>query len=571
MRGPAIAAAIAAALAATLALWRSSSTRTGSSTALDPTTPSATPAPAPPRRPPGPTASNTEAADYVGPAQCGECHTDNAGRWRASLHATMTQDVGGAAVRGDFADVTLAYAGGRARFHRQGGAPAMTLTGADGAVRRYRVTRTIGSRGLQEYVGVAVDDPAARELRLPFAWWLARPGWYPQPFYDSWFDDEYDGDRPRVDVHASAEPWAERCAWCHNTYPFVARLERPGIGHGPERHLAPLGPPRDHYPAPIAELVTVGISCESCHLGGREHAAAPDERAPSFAPRGPRIVRLPDAPTGDDRADPDVLGPICAQCHSTPSPRFPDGSVARNSAESLAMAAGACATAIRCVDCHDPHQRGPTPGGPDRAEHVAACLGCHPALATPAAQAAHGHHAPADATCLDCHLPRLVQGIGTYVRSHRISSPTDARMLAAGAPNACNLCHLDRSIAWTAARLTAWGYPVTPQASWAAAYGGDLEFAVGLAWLSHPQPYVRMTAAAAFARAGDRAALPALVARLDDPRANTRMWMLFAVERLLGSRLDAGRYDPLAPPAVRARQVARLAAAVATASARRAR
>jgi HEAT repeat protein len=144
-------------------------------------------------------------------------------------------------------------------------------------------------------------------------------------------------------------------------------------------------------------------------------------------------------------------------------------------------------------------------------------------------------------------------------------------MLAVGAPNACNLCHLDRSIAWTAAALTRWGKAIAPAPDWAAAYGGDLDYAVGLAWLLHPQDYVRMTAAAAFARAGDPAALPALVAGLDDARANTRMWMVFAIEALVGRRLTRAEYDPLAPPALRARQAAALARAVATGSARRAR
>jgi hypothetical protein len=276
-----------------------------------------------------------------------------------------------------------------------------------------------------------------------------------------------------------------------------------------------------------------------------------------LSPRGVQVVRNPDAVPGP-ATDPRGLGAICAQCHSAPSPRFPDGSAARNSSEALAMAAGACASAIRCVDCHDPHVRGPDPGSGDRADHLAACVGCHRELAPPPAQAAHAGHAPGDATCLDCHLPRLVQGLTTYVRSHRISSPTDPRMLAVGAPNACNLCHLDRSIAWTAAALAALGQgDRRPAPDWAAAYGGDLDYAVGLAWLRHPEDYVRMTAAAAFARAGDPAALPALVAGLDDVRANTRMWMVFAIEALVGRRLTRAEYDPLAPPALRARQASR--------------
>jgi hypothetical protein len=69
---------------------------------------------------------------------------------------------------------------------------------------------------------------------------------------------------------------------------------------------------------------------------------------------------------------------------------------------------------------------------------------------------------------------------------------------------------------------------------------------------------VRSIAAAAFARAGRRAALPLLLARLDDPVAYVRMRLFFAVEELLGRPLSRAEYDPRAGPATRAEQAARL-------------
>lgn len=516
--------------------------------------------------------SNVDDRDYLGPAACTGCHADNGARWRGSLHATMTQRADAAAILGDFDGATVAYGGGRARFERIGGAAIMALTDRGGVTRRFRVTRTIGTRALQEYVGVAIDDAAAEEVRLPWGWWRARAGWYPQPYYDSWFDAEYDGSQPRFDAFAApTEPWAGRCAWCHTTYPFALRLARPGVGAGPERGLAAVAPALPDGVLPVARIVVDGVACESCHFGGRAHAAAPEQVAPTFAPRGPAVIAADGgALPPSDRDDPRTIGAICAQCHSTPSPRFPDGSAARNSSESLAMASGACATAIRCVDCHDPHSRGADSGAPDQPAHLAACVRCHAELATPAAARAHARHDPDVVSCLDCHLPRIVQGLGTYVRSHRVSSPTDPAMLSTGAPNACNLCHLDRSIAWTARALTAWGATVTPLPTWRAAYGGDLDYAVGPAWLTHREPYVRMTAAHAYARAGDRGALPRLVEATDDAQANTRMWIVLAIEALAGRRLRVDEYDPLAAPAVRARQLAGLRRwAAATASARR--
>jgi hypothetical protein len=517
-----------------------------------------------PTVPPSP-ASNITRADYVGPEVCADCHPENHAAWRASLHAVMNQLPAG--VVAPFAGETVAYAGGRARFLRDdAGAPIMELAsaGEPRALRRYRVTRTIGARGLQEYAGTGDDGV---ERRLPFGWWLARPGWYPQPYFDSWFAAEYDAaGRPAFDAfRADDAPWATRCAWCHNTYPFELRLARaPGVGHGPERHVS-LTAPAPGAPLellPVDQLVTVGISCESCHLGGRAHAA--DEAAIHFGPVSPRLTRAADAPPLDGgRRDPRLVNTLCAQCHSTPSPRYPDGAASRNSTEALDLAAGACASAIACTHCHDPHRRGPGAGAPDDPTHLAACAGCHPALAGDAAARAHARHDPADASCLDCHMPRLVEGIGAVVRSHRISSPAAPGMLATAAPNACTLCHLDRSIRWTVDELArGWGVTVRPDAAWLRAYG-DLDHPVGTVWLTGRHAAMRLAAAAASARAGDRAALPALVTMLDAPVAHDRMWTLLAVERLLGRRLTRDEYDPLAPPARRASQAAALRARAA--------
>jgi hypothetical protein len=502
---------------------------------------------------------NTARADYVGPDACGECHAENHARWRRSLHAAMnatagaTTPAGGAAVRGDFDGARLRYGDGVATFERAGGEYVMRLARPGKVERRYRVTRTIGSRYLQEYVGVqtAGPEPAgdpvyATEIRLPFGYWLARPGWYPQPYYDSWFPAEYAEDgTPRYDpFFPEPTAWASRCAWCHNTYAFDARLARSdalGVGHGLEqfyRGTAVADP--DLELAPIAELVTVGISCESCHLGGRDHA---DGGAIWFTPRGPDLVRRAPGPALGGRDDAVVINAICAQCHSTPAPRFPDGASARNSSEALDLAAGACA-GIKCNDCHDPHTAGPGPLAPDQPAHLAACAGCHTMASD------HARHAPTDATCLDCHMPRIVQGISAFVRTHRISSPSDPAMLADGGVNACNLCHLDRSVAWTVDQLrTHWNTSPTLTAPASTDPAGPR-------WLASSHGAIRITAAHAYAhaRVRDPDTLRRLAAIVDDPIAYYRMWTVLAIEAALGRRLTRDEYDPLAPPAIRAAQ-----------------
>ena len=102
-----------------------------------------------------------------------------------------------------------------------------------------------------------------------------------------------------------------------------------------------------------------------------------------------------------------VVNSICRQCHTAHSTRYPNAASVDNSGEARDLMQGACASQIRCVDCHNPHLPGPTVGAaPDREEHIEACLGCHDQYRQAGPAEAHtGHAASSGVTCLDCHMP----------------------------------------------------------------------------------------------------------------------------------------------------------------------
>jgi len=57
-------------------------------------------------------------------------------------------------------------------------------------------------------------------------------------------------------------------------------------------------------------------------------------------------------------------------------------------------------------------------------------------------------------------MPHTTYGLLVAMRSHRIDSPDAAISAKTGRPNACNICHLDRTLAWSAQTLTEWfGHP----------------------------------------------------------------------------------------------------------------
>jgi hypothetical protein len=62
-------------------------------------------------------------------------------------------------------------------------------------------------------------------------------------------------------------------------------------------------------------------------------------------------------------------------------------------------------------------------------------------------------------------MPHTTYGLLKAIRSHLIDSPSVAKDLETGRTNACNLCHLDKTIAWTAEHLTAWYGQTAPALS----------------------------------------------------------------------------------------------------------
>jgi hypothetical protein len=124
----------------------------------------------------------------------------------------------------------------------------------------------------------------------------------------------------------------------------------------------------------------------------------------------------------------------------------------------------------------------------------------------------HSHHA--SLACIDCHIPRTSYALFSAIRSHRIESP---RVSSARLP-ACNLCHLDRTLAWTQEKLAVW-------------YG---QKPIALA-------EERVPAAVSWALAGDaaeRALAADAMGRADALRASGSEWE--------GTILDALTRDPYA-------------------------
>ena len=144
---------------------------------------------------------------------------------------------------------------------------------------------------------------------------------------------------------------------------------------------------------------------------------------------------------------------------------------------------------LSCLTCHELH---PSPSDPRPTEEWAddmlrtnmrtnsACTQCHPKYEDQVSLTRHTHHA-AESTgsnCLNCHMPYTTYGLLKAIRSHQVDSPSVQSSLETGRPNACNQCHLDQTLYWTAERLQSWHGVEPPSLS-----AEDQSVAASLQWL----------------------------------------------------------------------------------------
>jgi predicted CXXCH cytochrome family protein len=119
------------------------------------------------------------------------------------------------------------------------------------------------------------------------------------------------------------------------------------------------------------------------------------------------------------------------------------------------------ARGVTCFSCHDPH--GTENQAMLREPGNAMCLTCHGPSTQSGPHAAsieqHTHHAAGSAgsACAACHMPAIAETLGDVkVRSHTFRFVWPEQTETLKIPNACNLCHTDKTTAWATAALRGW-------------------------------------------------------------------------------------------------------------------
>lgn len=351
---------------------------------------------------------------------------------------------------------------------------------------------------------------------FPFGWLTGEKRW--APLDDTFLcPPEYHG--LASTVHATGD-WNGGCIDCHTTQ---GRSKRSDDG------------------VFDSEVTEFGISCEACHGSGAEHIARQQNPVRRYwayltGARDPAIVN-PAKMTGPESAlacgqchslwafetpearrtwnreglkskpgDPALSGRFIVQPTTTDhlpakqallqeNPHFfedtcwPDGMVRVVGREYNGVQASPCFKGgkFSCISCHEMHPEKVSNANlknwaPNQMKASgganAACLTCHQTIGENLS--AHTHHA-ADSVgsqCYDCHMPHTGFGLLRAVRSHQVSSPNLDESIKLGRPNACNLCHLDKTLSWTADKLESWYGKKAPALSLE-----DHQVATGVKWL----------------------------------------------------------------------------------------
>jgi hypothetical protein len=192
------------------------------------------------------------------------------------------------------------------------------------------------------------------------------------------------------------------------------------------------------------------------------------------------------------------------------------------------------------------HQSSPEDQLGQRMEGNAACLQCHAEFERKLVEHTHHRAGSPGSSCYNCHMPYTTYALFKGIRSHRVDSPSARNSLSSGRPNACNLCHLDRTLGWTAEYLDRWyGATKVPFE------GVHENTAASVVWLLSGDAAQRVILAAAMGRreaqlaSGTDWQAPFLAELLDDPYSAVR-FVAGQSLRTLSPFRDV-RYDFIAP------------------------
>ena len=425
---------------------------------------------------------------YAGSDSCRGCHSAIYQSWSETGMTKMLRPYAPQNVIGDFQTDNQFYLGDEAEFQdgkielRAGakqtpfarmvvrqGRHCFEIKQSDGAWHTYPVDYTIGSKFQQAY---ATRLPDGEIHVFPIQYSRVAKHWI-----NYWKIIDGPGSE-RTDVRTwekldKATSYQAICAVCHTSQ--LKNVKNGG------------------FDVKNVQFKEPGVDCEMCHGPSAQHVA-------DMTLNEPYPKQALDPPVNFREITSRDFLRICAQCHMQSALRTPgaagelnysrsgqffpanlsipfgefsrkgfykDGRFRQTTFIVEALERSQCFRkgGVTCATCHDPHGHEAAANlkslkFPDQPDLM--CTGCHAQFQSRSILAGHTHHAlDSEASrCASCHMPRIMDSVLFRARTHRIDDiPNPEMTLQFGqeeSPNACLLCHAEKSADWVRHELKSW-------------------------------------------------------------------------------------------------------------------
>lgn len=380
------------------------------------------------------------ADDFSGSTSCIECHERFYQLWSPSFHGKAMQPINAKFFETTNLPASEKFSLEEKTYNVAFEDTVMVMFEKDGeAIKRYEVAWALGGKNVFYFLTMLEKG---KLQTIPLAYDVNRKIWYNNP--ESAVRHFPDSSTPEDE----ALPWMDRmynfnssCYGCH-----VSQLNT-------NFDLA-----SDSYNSTWSEP---GINCETCH-----------------GPSGEHVRIFQNAKEGEEFEDIGLIvtktftqqqhNSSCAPCHAkmqpiTPSYMpgdryfdnydlttlentdfYPDGRDLGENYTYTGWMMNECKinSELHCVTCHTSSGRDRFADNPNQA-----CASCHQENAENVT--AHSGHKEGSegAVCINCHMPKTE--FGRMIRSdHSFRPPTPETTIKYGSPNACNICHTDKSPEW---------------------------------------------------------------------------------------------------------------------------
>ncbi len=395
------------------------------------------------------TSNQASLAEYSGSESCIDCHERFYNLWSPSHHGKAMQTVNAGFLKENSFPLGEEFQleGKTYRISQEDSVLYMMEKDENEQIR-YEIEWALGGKNVYYFL---TPLEKGKLQTIPLAFNLNTNEWYNNPesamrhFPDAQMTDE-------------ALPWRDRM-YTFNTSCYSCHVSQLSTNFNLEQ---------DSYKTTWREA---GINCETCHGPSAKHIELfKDWKEGDKIPEDVGLIVTTNFTAGQHNSS-------CAPCHAKMQPItasfmpgekfydnynlttiesndfYPDG---RDLGENYTMTGwgmNKCVanSELHCITCHTSSGRNRFTG--ELANN--ACLPCHETRVEEVEIHSHHKEGTAGAMCVSCHLPKTE--FGHMIRSdHSFRPPMPAASIELGSPNACNICHNDKSLEWAAKKVEEW-------------------------------------------------------------------------------------------------------------------